>query len=279
MTGDREPSAPVSVIVPCFRAAATIERAVLSVAAQTARPTELIVIEDGSDDDTPERLRALQRRFPPGWLRAIFFERNRGVSEARNAGWEAATQPYIALLDADDAWHPRKIEIQHGWMAANPDVALTGHRTVRLRPDQAPPPLPERWRARRLGRTEMLLSNRLPTRSALFRRDLPFRFDSRTPRAKDYLLWLAIIRSGYPAYRLELPLAYSFKPAYGAAGLSADLWGAEKGELDNYRQLRERGLLSRPGYAALVPYSLAKFLVRTLVTAGRRALLPAERSP
>ena len=124
---DHRTGVPVSVIVPCYCCAATIETAIESVARQTARPAEVILVDDASGDDTVAALRRLHHRHGADWMKVIRQEQNGGPSVARNAGWAMATQPYLAFLDADDSWHPRKVELQYGWMAAHPEVALTGH--------------------------------------------------------------------------------------------------------------------------------------------------------
>src|SRR5438309_8195778 len=108
-------TAPVSVIIPCYRCAATIERAMLSVAEQSVRPAEAILIDDASGDNTFAVMEKIRNKYGD-WIRIVALPMNQGAAAARNAGWHAATQPYIAFLDADDAWHPRKIEIQYGYM-------------------------------------------------------------------------------------------------------------------------------------------------------------------
>ncbi len=126
MTPAKEQAA-VSVIIPCFRCAKTIERAIASVAAQTVLPAEVILVDDASGDGTRLLLSELKSHYATGWVKLVLLDQNVGAGSARNAGWAAASQPLIAFLDADDAWHFRKIEIQHAYMAANPDVALCGH--------------------------------------------------------------------------------------------------------------------------------------------------------
>src|SRR6185369_14935384 len=114
------------------RCAGTIERAVRSVAGQSRRPAELILVDDASGDGTGALLEGLRSRYGPDWIRIITLERNQGPGTARNVGWDAATSTYIAFLDADDAWHPRKIEIQCAWMDSHPEFAVTGHASRQL---------------------------------------------------------------------------------------------------------------------------------------------------
>lgn len=259
-------TAPVSAIVPCYRCADTIERAIVSVASQTRRPYELILVDDASGDNTLDVLQNLRDRYGTDWIRIIPLPQNGGPSLARNKGWEAATQPYIAFLDADDAWHPRKIEIQYNWMKNYSDVALTGHDCIWIKPGESPcTDLPREWKAWHVTPRHLLLSNRFPTRSVMLRRDIPFRFEPAKRHSEDYLLWLQIVLEGYEAWRLELPLAYLFKAPYGEGGLSGNLWEMEKGEIGNYIWLYRKGYLNWFSVYGLVVYSLFKFLRRVFL--------------
>lgn len=99
----------ISVIIPAHNAEATLPRTLRSVMEQTHRDLEILVIDDGSQDDTPglaERMRLLDGRV------RVFRQSNAGVAGARNAGIENTTGEFIAPLDADDIWHPRKLELQ-----------------------------------------------------------------------------------------------------------------------------------------------------------------------
>src|SRR5262249_15425290 len=99
----------VSVVVPTCNRAHCIGRALASVASQTYPAIEIIVVDDGSTDDT---VAAIGRLNCPRPLRVIQLDGNHGASAARNEGIAAATGEYVAFLDSDDAWHPRKIELQ-----------------------------------------------------------------------------------------------------------------------------------------------------------------------
>ena len=103
----------VSVVTPALNAAASIERVVRSVAAQSVPVLEHIVVDDGSNDETLGELGRLKHQFPH--LRIISLPR-RGAARARNAGIELAQGRYIAFLDADDEWLPDKLKRQIGFM-------------------------------------------------------------------------------------------------------------------------------------------------------------------
>jgi glycosyltransferase involved in cell wall biosynthesis len=126
-------SPEVSVIVPAYNASGTIAATVDSVLAQTFDDFELLVIDDGSTDDTAE---IVARRDDPR-INCVRTE-NGGVSVARNRGLDIARGTYVAFLDADDAWRPRKLERQRGALTDSLDAGLcfaaTEHADDELRP-------------------------------------------------------------------------------------------------------------------------------------------------
>lgn len=257
--------APVSVVVPCYRCSETIERAVASIAQQTLPPKEVVLIEDCSDDEgkTLDSLyRLLEEYRGKVALKIIPLEVNGGPSVARNAGWEAATAPYIAFLDADDAWHPRKLEIQVAWMDAHPEVAMTGTQTTFRGTLDNLPALSEDFRVREATFGRMLYVNMLPTRSVIIRASVPNRFSPEKRYSEDFLLWLSIVAEGHRAVLLELPLANAFKPDFGAAGLSSHLWHMHCEVLDTYRRLQQAGHISGSHRILLDAYSLIRFFRR-----------------
>src|SRR5579862_1320744 len=97
--------AKVSVIIPVYNGAATIGRALASVFAQTFTDYEIVVVNDGSTDDTASVLAGYGDR-----IRTILLS-NSGPSAARNAGVSASSGEYLAFLDDDDEWMPRKLEL------------------------------------------------------------------------------------------------------------------------------------------------------------------------
>jgi glycosyltransferase involved in cell wall biosynthesis len=242
---------------------------VASVAAQTRRPAEVIVVEDGSADETLGALETVQQKYGEDWIKIIILPENQGPGSARNAGWAVATQPYIAFLDADDAWHPRKIEIQLGWMREHPEVALTGH-ACRVVAGQSGEQLDVEVVSgyasfKQVGRWRLLVSNHFPTRSVILKRELSYRFVPGKRHSEDYLLWNEICLDGHACYWSPLPLAFLFKAHYGGAGLSGSLWLVEKGELNCYTRLYESNRIGRPALMLLQGLSLAKYVKRLMM--------------
>ena len=262
---------PVSVVVPCYRCAGTIARAIDSIARQSSRPAEVILVDDASGDDTAAALEALRREHESEWIRIVPLDRNVGGGAARNAGWVQAREPLIAFLDADDAWHPEKLEVQYAFMRDHPGVALSGHLHRRLRADALPQTALGQVTTRTVSLLDLLIANRFVTPSVMLRRDLAIRFRPARRYMEDHLLWLEVAASGASIVRLEAVLAYSFKAAYGERGLSSNMWAMELGELDNYRTLHREAHLSSAALVACYGWSIAKYLVRRFLVRDRTA--------
>lgn len=254
-------TAPVSVIIPCFNCEDTIERALDSVLAQTCPPNEILLVNDGSTDATPGHLEAFQNSHK-GLIKLLQLEQNRGPSAARNHAWQSASGEYLAFLDADDTWHPQKIEIQYKWMARRPDVTVSGHGSVPWHPDNISALPPAKWQARSIKPLLLLLSNRLLTRTVMVRRILPYGFNEDKRYSEDYLLWLETVLNGNKAAYLNIELAYSHSRPVGSTGLSDNLWQMEKGELDTFKRIYKGNLISFYSFLALVPFSLMKHFLR-----------------
>ncbi|MGH8086406.1 MAG: glycosyltransferase family 2 protein [Lysobacter sp.] len=245
---DLQAAAPVSVVIPCFRCADTIGDAVASIAAQTLLPAEILLVDDCSGDSTVDALRSLAADHPPGWIKVIESAGNGGPSAARNSGWKHAGEEYIAFLDADDSWAPRKLELQMAALRADPDIALIAHR-MDVRDRNLPPPalqLPARTSI--LGRRRVLLNNPFPTASVVLRRDLPFRFNEDFRRVEDFLLWAQISGAGHRCAKINQTLASWHKPNYGAGGLSGDLAAMHRAGRQVRLELLRLGLISHPEY-------------------------------
>lgn len=112
--------APVTVVIPTYNHASLVVEAVDSVLRQTVVPVEILVVDDGSKDDTRERLAPYQEHV------RYFYQKNEGVSAARNLGVRAAQGEFVAFLDSDDVWHPRKLEMQMAVFERHPKLGLLG---------------------------------------------------------------------------------------------------------------------------------------------------------
>lgn len=118
-----EPVPVVSVIVPCYNQAQFLREAVESVVAQTFTDWELIIVDDGSPDDTAATAEAIMAEYPGRAIR-LLRKRNGGLPEARNAGIRMARGTYILPLDADDIIRPTMLEKTVGLLESNPGIAI-----------------------------------------------------------------------------------------------------------------------------------------------------------
>ena len=140
----------ISVIVPVYNGAATLAEALDSIACQTHPPQEIIVVDDGSTDDTAR----VAAGFPQ--VRYV-YQVNRGVAAARNVGLELAQGDVVAYLDADDVWSDGKLAVQMAQLAAQPEAEIVQGRLQmvaacprvagRLQPEPLSPP----WQGTYLG--------------------------------------------------------------------------------------------------------------------------------
>jgi glycosyltransferase involved in cell wall biosynthesis len=111
-------------VIPAYNAAGFVGRAVDSVLAQTHQAREILVINDGSTDDTPQVLEAYGDRI------RVIHQHNGGLSNARNRGIREARGDYVAFLDADDRWLPEKLARQVEILAQQPEIGFCSTRTL-----------------------------------------------------------------------------------------------------------------------------------------------------
>ncbi|OQX54719.1 MAG: hypothetical protein B5M53_05570 [Candidatus Cloacimonas sp. 4484_209] len=116
-----EKSPTVSVIIPTYNRAHLIRRAIQSVLNQTYQDFEIIIVDDGSTDDTEEVVKSFKNER----IRYIRQEKNEGAAAARNTGIKMAKGEYIAFQDSDDEWLPEKLEKQMKILEnASPDLGV-----------------------------------------------------------------------------------------------------------------------------------------------------------
>ena len=234
--------APVSVIIPCWRCADTIEQAVASVAAQTLRPRELILVDDASGDETYSVLCDLADEYEPHWIKVLTLEKGGGPGWARNTAWELAAEPYLAFLDVDDAWLPDKLERQMAWMYAHPQVLMTGHL-------MGQPHLTAEITAKPVSLLSMLIANRFATSSVILRKDIPFRFAT-GKYAVDHQLWFDLLAAGADCRLLNAVMGRHF----------ARPRTSQLGELLTLERLRSKGKITFWLWLLASLWSLTKFI-------------------
>jgi len=195
----------VSVVIPVYNAEALISRAIDSVLAQDYSPIEIIVVNDGSTDNTAEMV----RRYAGRGVRLIDLPRNLGASGCRNAGIAAARGPFIAFLDADDEWLPGKLTAQVAAFQATPNCSMSVCDGEWLDPDGSvvgtvladAPEFDdgEAWRVM-LGRSFIHTSCVLTTKALL---DKFGGFDTALVVAEDWDLWIRLGLEGRYTFTRE----------------------------------------------------------------------------
>ena len=202
----------VSIIVPVYNAEKFILETIDSVAVQTYPHWELLLVEDGSTDGTVAAIEEYIRQKKERRIRLICQPSNMGAARARNRGLGEAQGRYIAYLDADDLWAPRKLELQLMFMEAQGAAfAFTGYEFA----DE---------KARGMGKV-VRVPQTLSYRQALSNTTIfttTVMFDTQkiskellempVMKSEDTALWWKVLRSGYTAYGLDENLALYRRP-------------------------------------------------------------------
>jgi glycosyltransferase involved in cell wall biosynthesis len=213
----------VSVIIPTYNRAALVREAVASVSAQTFRDFEILVVDDGSTDETPATLAHFEA------LKVLRHPTRRGVAAARNSATAAARGEWLAFLDSDDLWLPEKLARQMAYLEKRPELLLcqTDETWVR-RGVRVNKPLTHRKKAGRIFLPSLDRCMVSPSAVVLHRRLLVEHggFDEDLPAAEDYDLWLRL------TWRFEVGLVQ--EPLIIKRGGHADQLSGQWG-LDRFR--------------------------------------------
>lgn len=233
----------VSVILPTYNRARRVCRAIDSIFDQSYGNYDVIVVDDGSTDDTDVRLLPYADRI------TLIRQTRRGVSAARNAGIQAAAGDFIALLDSDDVWLPHKLDHQIRFFKTHPAAMICQTEEIWIRNGVRVNP-----GKRHRKHSGMIFEKTLPlclvSPSSVMIRKSVFEevglFDESLPACEDYDMWLRICWK-YPVHLIETPLIVKH-------GGHADQL-SRMPELDKYRiraleKILNSGSLSEPQQTA-----------------------------
>jgi GT2 family glycosyltransferase len=218
---------PVTVVIPAWDRARELPAALASVARQSARPAEVVVVDDGSSDRTAEVAAA-------HGARVIRHDENRGVSAARNSGIEAAAHDWVAFLDSDDEWLPRHLERvwaqRHGYVL----VAASGLWVRRPGRDHHLWGVPGR-RPRVLDSPAPLVHDDIiPLSAVLARRDALLAaggFDTRLTHAEDLDLWIRLLERGSAVVLPDVGVVYRLHAGQATTDVGAAAEGHRRAVL------------------------------------------------
>jgi glycosyltransferase involved in cell wall biosynthesis len=211
----------VSVIIPTYNRAALVTEAVASVKAQTFQDLEILVVDDGSTDDTAAAL------APWEDVRLLRQPRRRGVAAARNLGAAAARGEWLAFLDSDDLWLPEKLARQMAYLGERPGLLLCQTDEIWVRHGvRVNKPASHRKVAGRIFLPSLTRCMVSPSAVVLHRRLLADHdgFDEDLPAAEDYDLWLRLSWR-YQVGLVEAPLIIK---RGGHADQLSGQWGLDR---------------------------------------------------
>ena len=250
----------ITVIIPCFNSQFTVKRSVESVLSQSQRPKRVILVNDSSTDDTAREIQSLLTLGAEVEISVISNPSNIGPGFSRNKAWDEAKTEWIAFLDADDSWHPRKLELQMKVAGESPSLSgiCTQTKLWQMGDEKTSPGESNPVRLITLG--QMLFKNQIPTRSVIVKRDIPYRFPNGL--SEDFSLWLDCLNSGLKFARIEAPLTFHYRPEFSPGGVSSKLSLHEYYELKNlFKYIKIKPILAMTA----VLFSIAKYFRRLLL--------------
>lgn len=256
----------VSVVIPVFNSGRSAVKAIDSVMRQGPSILEVVVVDDGSEDDSVVILENYIAHLGGNKIRLI-RQTNTGAASARNSGITACRGEFIGFLDSDDLWLPGKVDAQLRVFRANLDVGLVGtltncnmsifNKTCKSKSEH------------RVSYFGQLLSNRFQTSTVMLRSSVLENvggFPEYQRYAEEGDLFLRIVFRFKSILISEVLVDYAGgKPAFGSAGLSGNLVEMWLGELKNLKRAYERREVGAILYGALNFYSAVKFMRRLLV--------------
>lgn len=244
----------ISVVIPAYNAADTVGAAIESCLQQTAPPFEIIVVDDGSSDETAKIATQYQQ------IRFISLSENAGPSAARNKGWNLATGDIIAFLDSDDTWHPKKLEIITSVFSDYGHILYLGHPyTVEAFPSDIAKP----GKVSHRQYLSILIRNPYQPSCIAVRKSLDEHFDENYRYCEDHELSIRVAHM-YSAHWLDTPLTQLGRPQLSAGGASGNKWKMRKGELRIYSSVYKHNILYLPFIPLLWIFSLSKMIYKNI---------------
>jgi glycosyltransferase involved in cell wall biosynthesis len=235
----------VSVIIPTYNRGWILKEAIDSVSAQDYKDFELIVVDDGSTDNTSEILASYENDIK------VLFQENKGVSAARNRGITEASGQLIAFLDSDDLWLPRKLYTQVDFFNQMPDALICQTEEIWIRDGQRVNPKKRHKKPSGMIFEPSLELCLVSPSAVMIRRSLFDRvgeFDVTLPACEDYDLWLRI-SCRFPVYLIDTPLIIK---RGGHDDQLSSMKGLDKFRIKAIEKIINSGRLTEDQYRAAV---------------------------
>ncbi len=249
----------ISVIIPTYNRAQFVTRAIDSVLQQELKSSEIIVVDDASSDDTDQVLANYKKS-----IHLLKQATNQGVSAARNRGIQEARYPWLAFLDSDDAWHPKKLAMQATELEKNPQYFICHTNEVWYRNDRR---VNEKKKHRKQGGDifqACLALCAISPSSVLLNKyllDEVGLFDPSLPACEDYDLWLRI-SAKYPVLYLDERLTIKYGGHQDQ--LSQQYWGMDRFRIQALWKLIHSGRLTEQQRLTAIETTLEKIRIYQL---------------
>jgi glycosyltransferase involved in cell wall biosynthesis len=229
----------ISVIIPTYNRSQTLPRALDSVIAQSYKAAEIIVVDDGSSDDSAAMI---ENNYPQVTL---IRQHNKGVSAARNTAIKHAQSDWIALLDSDDEWLPHKLETIRQAYLKNPQQILFHSDELWIRNGRRVNPMKKHAKQGGMIFQQCLPLCVISPSAAVIQRsvfDSVGLFDETLPACEDYDLWLRLCHL-YEVFYIDEPLIKK----YGGHEdqLSRKFWGMDRFRIRALKRLLQSPTLNR----------------------------------
>jgi glycosyltransferase involved in cell wall biosynthesis len=252
----------ISVVIPAYNAADTILNCINSVLQQTVSIYEIIIVNDGSLDNTESivneyKVKRNQRNL------YIISQPNGGPAKARNRGIMEAKGDWISFLDADDRWLPEKTALQLNILELYPESRILGTFLYSDKPEKR-----NNNHYKIPTFTKMLFKNYFSTSTVMVRKDviIKYYFDEMKRYSEDHKLWLQIIKSDKGVVLCKgLVIFAETQSKYNRKSISSNLWKMEKGELESYIYFYKQHSLNFIMLLIVISFSFLKFIRRGLL--------------
>jgi glycosyltransferase involved in cell wall biosynthesis len=257
----------ISVVVPCFNSQQTIVRALSSIYHQTYKNYDIIIVDDGSVDNTKGVVESFFKNKKIKYK--YIYQENTGPSSARNNGVQNSDSEYIAFLDSDDEWHYKKLEIQIKAIEENSLLFLGSIYTY----DDFIYEKNEEIELSKYTFEKLIFSNKFSTPGVIIKKSFYLQlkgFDNSMKYAEDYDLWLRASLQVDLNLIVNPKLFKLYKKAYGASGLSSHMYPMYKGELYTLKKLKKGGDLNYIKYVVVNILVTLKFVKRLCVYTLRK---------
>lgn len=252
--------ATVGVVIPFYNDSGTVCRAIRSVLDQTRPAARIVIVDDASSVDESSALAALVDDLDSPLIHVVTLDQNKGPSAARNRGIDACSECiWVALLDADDSWHPDKLMQQVSALSRHSNLAILGTKRA----------FGETWTKNITSQSltlvrsrQQIFRNRFATSSMIIRRNIDPHFREDMRYSEDNELWCRVLLTGHRGAVLNQPLYRAYKESLSPEGASGRYWQMYRGQLKAYRSLHSEGLIALSTLTLCITWSSIRMGVR-----------------